>query len=143
MSLGARRRVSWGTPGSSRARNTGVRRARSTAGSSREPAVPPRELHCRMPSRLRPWLAPAVLAASAILLHLACAGRYGFFRDELYFVACGKRLAWGYVDHPPLSIALLALQRDLFVAGAELATNPDAWDRLRDSVAVHAQEEVR
>ena len=46
-----------------------------------------------MPSRLRPWLAPAVLAASAILLHLACGDRYGYFRDELYFVACGKRLA--------------------------------------------------
>jgi cob(I)alamin adenosyltransferase len=27
---------------------------------------------------------------------------------------------------------LLQLQRDLFVAGAELATNPDAWDRQRD-----------
>jgi len=27
---------------------------------------------------------------------------------------------------------LLQLQRDLFVAGAELATNPEAWDRLRD-----------
>lgn len=31
-----------------------------------------------------------------------------------------------------LGDALLRLQRDLFVAGAELATNPDAWDRLRD-----------
>jgi cob(I)alamin adenosyltransferase len=31
-----------------------------------------------------------------------------------------------------LDDTLLALQRDLFVAGAELATNPDAWDRLRD-----------
>ena len=27
---------------------------------------------------------------------------------------------------------ILNLQRQLFVAGAELATNPDAWDRLRD-----------
>ena len=27
---------------------------------------------------------------------------------------------------------VLRLQRELFVAGAELATNPDAWDRLRD-----------
>ena len=27
---------------------------------------------------------------------------------------------------------ILRLQRELFVAGAELATNPDAWDRLRD-----------
>ena len=31
-----------------------------------------------------------------------------------------------------LGDTLLRLQRDLFVAGAELATNPDAWDRLRD-----------
>jgi cob(I)alamin adenosyltransferase len=27
---------------------------------------------------------------------------------------------------------ILRLQRELFVAGAELATNPDAWDRLED-----------
>jgi cob(I)alamin adenosyltransferase len=31
-----------------------------------------------------------------------------------------------------LGDTLLRLQRDLFVAGSELATNPDAWDRLRD-----------
>lgn len=31
-----------------------------------------------------------------------------------------------------LGDTLLKLQRDLFVAGSELATNPDAWDRLRD-----------
>ena len=31
-----------------------------------------------------------------------------------------------------LDETILRLQRDLFVAGAELATNPDAWDRLRD-----------
>jgi cob(I)alamin adenosyltransferase len=31
-----------------------------------------------------------------------------------------------------LEETILKLQRDLFVAGAELATNPDAWDRLRD-----------
>ncbi len=52
-------------------------------------------------------LVPAALALAALALHLACGDRHGFFRDELYFVACGRRLAWGYVDQPPL-VALLA-----------------------------------
>ncbi len=33
-------------------------------------------------------------------------GSYGIFRDELYYVANGRHLAWGYVDHPPLVAAL-------------------------------------
>ncbi|MCE1246385.1 MAG: glycosyltransferase family 39 protein [Firmicutes bacterium] len=32
---------------------------------------------------------------------------YGYFRDELYFLACGDHLAWGYMDQPPL-VALMA-----------------------------------
>jgi len=38
---------------------------------------------------------------------------YGSMNDEFYYLACASRLAWGYVDHPPLSIALLALVRPL------------------------------
>ena len=53
------------------------------------------------------------LTAAKLGLHLATSGGYGIFRDELYYVACSERLAWGYVDHPPLSIALLALERAL------------------------------
>jgi 4-amino-4-deoxy-L-arabinose transferase-like glycosyltransferase len=56
--------------------------------------------------RRHPLLAPLALALGALALHLACGGRLGFFRDELYFVACGQRLAWGYVDQPPLIAAV-------------------------------------
>ena len=41
-------------------------------------------------------------AAGAFFLHLLTANRYGYFRDELYYAACGQHLAWGYVDHAPL-----------------------------------------
>lgn len=46
-------------------------------------------------------IAPALFVV-ALLLHGVTAGRYGYFRDELYFIACSKQLAWGYVDQPPL-----------------------------------------
>lgn len=34
---------------------------------------------------------------------------YGIFRDELYYIACANRPAFGYADHPPLSIWILAV----------------------------------
>lgn len=46
-----------------------------------------------------------------LLFHFSTTGRYGYFRDELYYLACADHLGWGYVDHPPFSIALLALIR--------------------------------
>ncbi len=39
---------------------------------------------------------------------------YGFFRDELYYLACAKHLDIGYVDQPPLSIYILALSKAVF-----------------------------
>ena len=59
----------------------------------------------------------AVLAVPALIkvtLHLLTYKGFGFFSDEFYYIACSKRLAWGYVDHPPLSILLLRLDRWLF-----------------------------
>jgi Dolichyl-phosphate-mannose-protein mannosyltransferase len=49
----------------------------------------------------------AGLATAKLLLHFAGIRHYGFFRDELYYMACGEHLAWGYVDQPPL-IAFIA-----------------------------------
>jgi hypothetical protein len=55
----------------------------------------------------------AAIAVAKLGLHLATSSGYGIFRDELYYLACAKRLAWGYVDHPPFSIVLLAGQTAL------------------------------
>src|SRR5580698_2584691 len=48
-----------------------------------------------------------VLASCKLLIQLAGINHYGFFRDELYYIACGQHPAWGYVDQPPL-IAFVA-----------------------------------
>ena len=53
----------------------------------------------------------AVFSAIALLVHLLTNGRYGYFRDELYYIACARHLAFGYVDQPPLSILLLRLSQ--------------------------------
>ncbi len=64
------------------------------------------------PTEQVPWLTsgPAIvlyIALAKLLLHLLTASRYGYFGDELYHLACGEHLDWGYVDQPPM-IALIA-----------------------------------
>ncbi len=53
------------------------------------------------------------LAAAACAIHFLFNGRYGYFRDELYYAACGEHLAWGYVDHAPLVAFIARLTRAL------------------------------
>ncbi len=53
-------------------------------------------------------------AVAACLVHFVWNGRYGYFRDELYYAACGQHLAWGYVDHAPLIAVIARLSRMLF-----------------------------
>jgi len=52
-----------------------------------------------------------LLALANFLLHLYFNNRYGYFRDEFNYMACGDHLAWGYVDHPPLIPFLIRLSR--------------------------------
>ena len=52
-------------------------------------------------------LAVGLVAAVKLAVHLYAGRHYGYFVDELYYLACGRHLAWGYVDQPPL-IALVA-----------------------------------
>jgi Dolichyl-phosphate-mannose-protein mannosyltransferase len=56
----------------------------------------------------------ALLGGLSFLLfsaHMLVAGRYGYFVDELYYIACSKHLAWGYVDQAPLIAVITWLER--------------------------------
>jgi len=56
------------------------------------------------------------LSALTAVVHVAFAAtaQYGIFRDELYYIACANHPDFGYVDHPPLSIWLLAAWKSVF-----------------------------
>ena len=68
-------------------------------------------------SRLRStpaWTQPALgfvlaLVVLKVLIHLATNWRYGFHFDEFYYIAGGHHLAFGYVDHPPMTPLLARL----------------------------------
>src|SRR5882672_395663 len=53
-------------------------------------------------------------ALTACVVHFLFNGGYGYFRDELYYAACGQHLAWGYVDQAPLVAVVARLSRMLF-----------------------------
>jgi hypothetical protein len=58
------------------------------------------------------WRVLIGLAAVKLAVHVAASQfAYGYMTDELYYLDSTDRLDWGYVDHPPFSIALLALVR--------------------------------
>jgi hypothetical protein len=60
----------------------------------------------------------AAITAAKLLVHLVTVNRYGYFRDELYFLDLGRHLDWGYVDCAPL-IAVYA--RAALLLGGSLA----------------------
>jgi len=68
-------------------------------------APAPRVIGTMMSGKRAVWL----VAAAAFGVEMAVSGRYGYVRDELYFLASGRHLAWGYVDQPALTPLLARL----------------------------------
>ncbi len=59
-------------------------------------------------------LGVAAVQVLVLVILVGSNGVWGYFSDEFYHIACSEHLAWGYVDHPPLTAALLALIRAVF-----------------------------
>jgi 4-amino-4-deoxy-L-arabinose transferase-like glycosyltransferase len=53
------------------------------------------------------------LSAWKLLVHLYAGRHYGYFVDELYYLACSRHLDWGYVDQPPLIALITWIARSL------------------------------
>jgi 4-amino-4-deoxy-L-arabinose transferase-like glycosyltransferase len=60
----------------------------------------------------------SIVAAAFVAVQLAVAARYGLHRDELYFLACARHLAWGYVDQPPFVVVVARVAAASFGASA-------------------------
>ncbi|MCW2542226.1 MAG: hypothetical protein JWN95_3951 [Frankiales bacterium] len=58
-----------------------------------------------------------VIAAAVLAVLIGFASRYGYHRDELYFLAAGHHLAWSYADQGPAT-PLIARTMDAFDSGS-------------------------
>ncbi len=68
-----------------------------------------------MKDHSRDLVIPGSLGLVTALLHILTASdTYGVFRDEFYYVANGRHLGFGYVEHPPLIGWLSRLTTSLF-----------------------------
>ncbi len=71
--------------------------------------------------------APLVVGAVLTAVLLSLAGRYGYHRDELYFLLCGRHLDWGYVDQGPLVPALARLADTIAPGNLVVLRTPSAF----------------
>ena len=86
------------------------------------------------------WRTDTLALAFGVLafgLHGLVAGRYDVFRDELYFIVCGRHPAFGYADQPPVAplvaAGFYALGHSLWLLRlpASLAAGGLAWLAVR------------
>jgi hypothetical protein len=77
---------------------------------------------------LPPFAARAVggIAILTAALLVALSARYGYHRDELYFLQCGRHLAWGYPDQPPFVPFLARLMWDISATSLVVFRLPSA-----------------
>jgi hypothetical protein len=94
------------------------------------------ETDSRSPLLFRVFIVTVVIGALVAIV--ASALGYGIHRDELYYIDCGNRLDWGYVDHSlvvPLVARLLGGRFELLVVCvillvAGIATIGAKWARM-------------
>jgi hypothetical protein len=53
------------------------------------------------------------IATCKLAVHLYAGRHYGYFVDELYYLACSRHLDWGYVDQPPLIALITWIERTI------------------------------
>jgi hypothetical protein len=88
----------------------------STATDTHDPSAlnqPASPCEAPLRSAPAPRLGIALIATAAFGVEMAVSGRYGYARDELYFLAAGHHLAFGYVDQPSLTPLLARISSAL------------------------------
>ena len=85
----------------------------SVASGEQRGGAPSRSMNVRLSGWV--W----VIAAAELAVLLATSTRYGYHRDEMYFIVAGSHPAFGYPDQPPL-VPLLSWAMNALAPGSLL-----------------------